>query len=469
MRKEQKRKILFNLVLFILLFSIFFIIQKVFNIGEKDYYYDVVLYNEIGNSLFEKGHYSLFTIGNDFRGYIFPSFIGICNFINLKLGIDNSIHIISSIIFSLLFLIYLNFSKKLFFTSKNENKVFKYIKYFIPVILVLIFFYGLIIYPLTDLYAALLCIAAGSTIYSAIHNENKKKYLLYFLTGIIIYITYNIRTIYQLTIFLFIILIFIYEFKRGNYKRLILSILFYILGVIIAALPQFIINYNLYSIISPWINNKNLFAQQLFWGLEYPRYATAIGENAGGLYFVDNVGSKITADWLNSGAPISIASYIKYFFKYPLDYIGIIGRHFYNLLFILFPNQYVSSLDINLMFYSILSLIVVFIFCFLIYIYFKKNKFDWKKTIFIFVLIFPSLAISFGAVEERFMILPYLLIYSFIAFFDYSKLKKYFNKKRVIIISVLFLVFIITSLSIEGSILGDLKTQPVCFNNKINN
>ena len=105
MRKEQKRKILFNLVLFILLFSIFFIIQKVFNIGEKDYYYDVVLYNEIGNSLFEKGHYSLFTIGNDFRGYIFPSFIGICNFINLKLGIDNSIHIISSIIFSLLFLL----------------------------------------------------------------------------------------------------------------------------------------------------------------------------------------------------------------------------------------------------------------------------------------------------------------------------------------------------------------------------
>lgn len=266
MEKNKKKKIICNIILSICIFSILFILQKIFKVGIKDYIYDVEHYNSIGTSLFSRGHYSISTISTGFRGYVFPSFMGLCSFIDTKLNVSYSIYVLSSLIFTILFMVYFNFCIEIFKFNKKNN-YFYILRCIFTVVLTIIFFYGLIIYPLTDLYAALICIDSGYLLYKAIKLDGIKKIVMYFLAGMMIYLAYNIRTIYQLTIYLFVIVIAVYEFKKSRIRNVIFSNLAYGIGVMVGAIPQFMINYNLQRFISPWINNGNLFAQQLFWGL----------------------------------------------------------------------------------------------------------------------------------------------------------------------------------------------------------
>lgn len=131
----------------------------------------------------------------------------------------------------------------------------------------------------------------------------------------------------------------------------------------------------------------------------------------------------------------------------------------------MYPEQYIKNIDKNTIILALLGLVIIFIFFITLYVNLKKNRFDWKKLIFIIALTFPSFAIIFGAVEERFMILPYLLIYGFISFFDYSKLKKYINNKNIIITTIIFIIFLGTMITIESGIMGSLKDYPLYFNN----
>ena len=165
----------------------------------------------------------------------------------------------------------------------------------VPIALLLTFFYGLVLYPLTDLYAALLCITAGWFIYFALQNESLHKAgLMYFFAGICIYGAYNIRTIYLLSIYcLFLVIAFM---ERKKVKNVILALFSFALGIFVCAIPQIIINFQRYEIISPWINNQNLFARQLFWGLQSLKYGTYVGSeipDLAGMYYTDPIGKQI--------------------------------------------------------------------------------------------------------------------------------------------------------------------------------
>jgi hypothetical protein len=85
-------------------------------------------------------------------------------------------------------------------------------------------------------------------------------------------------------------------------------------------------------------------------------------------------------------------------------------------------------------------------------------------------LLLPSIAILFGALEERFLIVLYLLIYGRVS--DYQKNGK---KSRQDIVSLLIkiaigLVIAFTAISVEGGIMAGLKgidgIVPLTFNGK---
>jgi hypothetical protein len=400
-----------------------------------------------------------------FLGKFILALTFISNFFNYILNINTSFYVISSFTLGILFTTYLYLFNELFVEEKYSTKNI-YLRNILVVLMTLFFFYGLVIWPFTDLYAAFLSLIAGMLILYC-NRKKRFKYILYFISGVLVYFAYNIRTIYQVQIFSILFLILMYEIKNKNIINKIFLILCYIVGVLFASIPQVIINFSRYNLFSIWVNNQNLFALQLNWGLKFSRYATYIGDgqkyHSPGMYFFDWTGMKITEQWGTLGYPISIKSYIQLFFQYPIEYIKIFIKHCVNAIFILFPEQYVVNIDKNLFLYGLLSVIVVFVFITLILSSLKNKKITVFNFVFWTLMALPCLMILFGAVEERFLVLIYIVVYSYICFFDYSSLKKYINKKNIALVLVLFIVFSILAFNIESRILASLDGRPLYF------
>lgn len=332
--------------------------------------------------------------------------------------------------------------------------------------LTLLFFYGLVIYPLTDLYAALLCICAGYLLYLARNSSQWKQIGLVFAGGLLSYCAYNVRTIYQLAIIFFVILIFVFYFRKIRTLKLIAFVGIFVLGILIAAIPQFILNWNLYGIISPWINNQNLFVKQLMWGLEYSRYATFVGPESihdARMYFLDPEGIKLVDEWGGQSLPMSIKGYCALILQYPLEYLAILVRHLCNAIFVLFPEQYIADLSVNRLYLALLSLLIAWLFLVLLIRDSKNGKYrnNKDKIALLIVFILPSVFILFGAVEERFLVLPYMLVYGYLAFYDYGNLKRTVSKKQIALSIIGFIVFAVIMIAIEEGILNSLNDYPL--------
>ena len=81
----KKKRFITAMVIFTALLTL----QKFFNIGSAEYYYDVGYYNNIGMSMFATGQFSFQTMITDFRGYLFPLYLGVCHEIDILLNITN--------------------------------------------------------------------------------------------------------------------------------------------------------------------------------------------------------------------------------------------------------------------------------------------------------------------------------------------------------------------------------------------
>ena len=453
------------ILIFTSIFVVLFIIHNFFAIKPDQYMWDAWVYYKISNSLFMDGKFSLLTIENDFRGFVYPVYLFISNFLNYILNINTSFYVVSSFTLGILFTIYLYLFRKLF-VEKEFNTKNIFIRSILVVLITVFFFYGLVVWPLTDLYAALISLIAGMLI---LYSKRKKrfKYILYFISGVLVYFAYNIRTIYQIEIIIILAFLIYFELKNKKLIGFINSVIFYCSGVLISSIPQIIINMSKYGTFSIWINNQNLFAQQLNWGLKFTKYSTYIGNPKSypypALCFIDATGLRITEQWEILGYPFTIKSYIKLFFQYPIEYIKIFIKHCVNAIFILFPELYVVNIDKNLLLYGLLSVAIVFTVLVLIFLSFKNKKVTILNFTFWIFMILPSLMILFGAVEERFLVLIYISIYSYICFFDYSSLKKYINRKNVILILVLFIIFSVLAFSIQSRILATLDEHPLYF------
>ncbi len=276
------------------------------------------------------------------------------------------------------------------------------------------------------------------------------------------YCAYNVQTIYQLAIVFFVILILVFYFRRIRLLKLIAFVGMFVLGILIAAIPQFTLNWNLYGIISPWINNQNLFVKQLMRGLEYSRYATFVSPKSihdARMCFLDPEGIKLVDEWNGQSLPMSIRGCCALILQYPLEYLATLVRHLCNAIFVLFPEQCIADLSANRLCLALLSLLIACLFLVLLIRDFKNGKYrkDKDKIALLIVFILPSVFILFGAVEERFLILPYMLVYGFLAFYDYGSLKRTISKKQIALLIFGFIMFAAIMLAVEEGILNSLN------------
>lgn len=365
-----------------------------------------------GQLLWADGKFSFLNI-DGFRGYIYPLYLGICG----RMGKYGFV-IINFLAVSAWFAYCM---PKLHMCRLQEKGIFrKNVECIACFILFMLFFRGLVIYPLSDLFAIMLCSFSVLLECKIEENSGVKKAAAGFLLGITLYLAYNVRTIYLFAgIWLFAKLLIHLMASSQKLADKLNALAFTAIGTITASIPQIFMNYHMLGKISLAVPTQGLMLKQISWGVRYQRYDTYVGNIVGTdalhprpqMYFVDPAGNALMqnmgiAEFANWG------EFLKFAISHPLDLMGVYVRHMVNVLFPCWPNQYVFNLNNYKVIYALTAVLIFFLFGTALLNHFM-NKTFLKRYVGLLV---PAVFILAGAVEVRYFAALYLLVIGGICF-----------------------------------------------------
>ena len=275
-------------IVFIVCFLMVLIVESLYS--HRELQYDAEGYWQMGTDFMNAGFTMKRYIG--IRGYIFPSFLGFTNL----LGGLTAWRVLNALISAVFFVLVIPglSHQKIEFSAHDVVRIIAFSS------LMLLFFVGNFVYPLSDLFAMINCILA---IYF-LKTAGERQYICYFFAGFFVYMAYNVRTIY---LFSFMALVCVHigiecvrkSEKIDKIKRMSLTTLAAGVGTMVAALPQALNNFYSHGIVSPMVKTDGLMLSQMLWGLQYQRYETCTltvpnpAHASGSVPFMEPVGLKI--------------------------------------------------------------------------------------------------------------------------------------------------------------------------------
>ena len=192
MAKVKNKFILWWLIAFVGFLMLYFFCGK--KVEEAPAWCDYKLYWEIGKSLYAENSFSLFTLSDPFRGTILPIIFGSMYYIGITFFGSETIGfmIVSAYIYSALYGVLLpKFIQILGPLKNNLFTVFGLLG------LSYIFWYGIFLYPLSDVLAFVFMVCACCFLQRQRECENICRKIAYgFGIGACSYCAYNIRSIY---------------------------------------------------------------------------------------------------------------------------------------------------------------------------------------------------------------------------------------------------------------------------------
>lgn len=453
-------------------FFCFFVLNLLFGkkIEDAPAWCDYTLYWELGKSLFRDGAFSLVTLSNPLRGTILPMLYGGMYYIGTHLFASETMGYIlgSSILYSILYALLIpKFIKQMGF--KSDFGVIGGV-----LALSFVFWYGIFLYPLSDVLAFLMTLGACCLLQRQQSIWGIKKILYGIGVGICIYSAYNIRSVYLFAGYVIAVAIVVQNIKKP--KALLSIALGTLCGISIAAVPQIIINKTFFDIWSiKNVASSSIILSQLRWGLEMQRYETYVGEigkSEGmypnyGLVFEDPIGtaliSKTGLEKFNS-----LGEYFGFCFKYFFDVIGIYVRHLYNALCPCFPELYIEDLHRNKVVLSIINSVIFYFggYTLLYALAYKFNSFIivFKKNfLYCLAIVIPALASIPGAIELRFFYPVYMLVYMLVLVGIRNKgIIESFKKKWYIHLAC-FIVILMPIWALWGETFAKLRYMQLLF------
>ena len=368
-----------------------------------------------GRFLDPDGNFALLNYNNGFRGYLFPLIILIirqfADFINVTQ------HTVIICISSLGMAGLVSYILPMVFERICGKKVA--IKPILLVGLVIFYFWrGFLLYPLTD-FPAITFLLLAYLLYPVKFNTSRvtSTTTRSVCSGIFLAATLIIRPAYQATIvFLTIFLLFKIAtgkklFIQSQWKQLLLLIG----GMTVILFPQYLINSTHFNKHTPLVSSQGLFFKQLTWGMEMQRYETFVGDKndypSASVRFIDSKGKQIfDKEKQNLKKDSQYQWYLGLMVKYPAYFTSMYFTHFLNGLDIVYPTPYVKNLFKRSFLFSYINYSLWF---FLI-VFFIETKFFTRhkeKALLIFLIIPPSLLAIPGAVETRFFLPLFLVLY----------------------------------------------------------
>lgn len=267
--------------------------------------------------------------------------------------------------------------------------------------------------------------------------------------------------------------------REKKYHTILLIMILMAVGALIVSLPQSYINLDHYMLFTPKVLTETgyaegLFNRQLYWGLSIQFYMTYVGPGAGGIRWYDEAGNLLLQTENLMGIN-TIRDYIELIIKYPLDYLGMMGRHFLNALYLPYAGGvYIQDIWVNKTGYTLVNYSILF---FGISGYFvnkkcikktKKNSLKIKiqsmmqwcndeeniKKLYLLGALLPCICILPGAIESRFFITAYCLIYGYVAFgCSFKKMLQNFKEHYCVWI-IIYVSGLVVGCAVWGSALA---------------
>jgi len=441
--------------------------------------WDAASYFWMSNIFVDDYGFSLSNFPVNLRGAIFPLMLMPFNMLAVALGMQAEMGhwiMISTLsgLFSLAF--------PILFEDFGRDK-------FIPfsLILLLIFFFGVFLVPLADLISLYLLIFSLVFIkiaYKEIRISkriNYKPILLFFFAGVFFYVAYNSRTIYQFAIIGIAIIFFVNIIVLPKKAYALIIALAFVVGFYLLASVQLYINMNntdTFSIapgggIVYWHDLPlNIFQLQV--GLELNFYETSLVYGETPTFRYDN----------NSGIQLinrygivrSYSDYFRLIARYPFEMIGIYMR---SLIMSLNPisgggmiynrnGRFILTIAnwtilFFLMMYIKRSIIDIENFMLSL----KETSMDFKNSILaLFAILLPVIFIIPGAMEERFAIGLWVVVYGMFAYVINIREEIYFFKQRKFYNSFLYVAGFFVAIAILTELYANNITDsllPILF------
>lgn len=242
------------------------------------------------------------------------------------------------------------------------------------------------------------------------------------LAGILWAAASNIRPAYLIALAPLVAWAFIYHRNVNKYplKNCVGLLLAVGIGMFIVFAPQFVINATNFNKHTPFVlaehEGRNLYLQQLVWGITMQKYET----NVGNVYpvppvrFFDPHGKRLLAQ--AGFTPGSLREYIQLVWQYPLDFAVIYARRIFNGLDVTYPSAYTSNILQNAIWIRLLNYSMLF----LVLVYLARQRIAIKsayRAVVPFIVILPALVAVPTAIEVRFMLPVFFVIYGIAAYF----------------------------------------------------
>lgn len=409
--------------IFILVFCCFFV--YLFVKDTQIFFWDSLEYWRKGDGMFAGGKFDLYNFPETFRGYVVYLLI---SFSKVFGQFVFSSEYIGFWLFTALYIsITLCITLPYIFNIKI-NSVGSLLKLSVAGLLILYFWGDYLQYPASDAPAMVFMLAGAALLKYTFVSDNNKKWtrcISAFVAGMCLYAAYNTRVAYLFGVVAVLVMILVFNYKR---IKLMLKIAPCILvGCILLALPQMLINYHYTEKFTPRVlteaytgYERTLQATQVYWGLTYLRYEGVVGNvvnhSFGGAQFVDSTGLALVEREGITSENFTYGTFFNLLAKYPLDMCSIYARHFVGLLTPIYPWEYIYELfcpkGFRISFAIVLWLIAA------IYAIWLNKEVTLKKqdSLLLFAACMPCLLQLFGAPEIRFFITIHFLLYFFIAF-----------------------------------------------------
>ncbi len=421
------------------LFAFIFCFAK----NNTKFWYDAWYYWELANSFYVDGAFSLSAFPESIRGYFLPMVLSIVSHLGGRVSYWGYWALYSAL---LTFII-------CYVTPTVMRVACNTARYRIGCLVMLglfLYFWGeLLIQPLSDLPALALY---GVVLYCACKMSTggysiRVMFLTGFIAGICTYGAYNMRTVYMYPL-LFVWIVFMCKIMIERKKKSICFVLLALVGVVVCAIPQMIINERLYNILSPFViaepdGNNNLFIIQLRTGISVPRYETFVGDAAEypnpGVYFENVLGKELAA----RASIGTILDFVIWALSNFWSVLGLYMEHVLSAITIFWRKAYLTTISVDLAAFLINALLFI-TGCSGLCLADKRN---WKQAIdwgTLCAFLLPALLALPGALEVRFVLSLYMMLYGYLALkLDYVSLVYKIKEKPYWCIFSLIALFVL--------------------------
>jgi hypothetical protein len=438
LHKEGSGKIYFYLFFGNFLFLVIYLLC--FSPYTKFYCDSYNYFDELGRSFKVNGSFNLLNFHDPMRGLIFPLFNYLIIEFSDFLSVDpiKSYKIASAVYFSLLSNILIPVFVEKFF--KIKPKVWQIL---LLNILIFIFWRGYASFPLTDFLSIFLLLIS-------IHFWASSHKSLSLFSGFVFAFAINLRPIYMIVLFPFAIWVFLDLLKKTSpHKQTLIKITWLVCGFFIGASPQIYLNYHQHQKFSPLVQTSigvqqsSLYLQQLKWGMITQKYETNIGKEYPSMPVIywENEGSDLYKNEHAEG----IEDYIQYMslcIRHPFIFSAIFARHIFNGLDIIYPTPYILDIYHHSFLLPLLNYSIIFLFIVILFRTYPYTNLSKPQWLIISIVIAPCLFTIPTAIEVRFFLPVYLLIYSVVLFLDHKIIFLDLRKKNIYGLTALYLVFI---------------------------